>query len=391
MKKKEINSSRMPIYRDAGFELYDAGTAADAFNKETEQKRVPDIYIYSRYRNPTVVAAEEEIMKLEDSSWALLTQSGMSAIDIAVSIFQNGINKRPWLFFSEIYGGTISFAETILKNRRGLDIRSFNPANEKYDPAAFESVVKSTRPEFVYIEAISNPMLIVPDALRILTIAKENGAKVLVDNTFATPCLWKPLKSGADLVIHSATKYFSGHGNITAGILCGNDPELMKAAVEYRKFVGHMLSADDAYRLHSQVQTFELRFRQQCHNAAEVADLLTGSVNIRKVWYPGLAGHPTHREAEKLFAGKGFGGMVTFDFEGKTPEEKKKRRDGFIKNVSDKIKLIPSLGDPKSILLPVQSVWSAKYPEPGMIRLSCGYEDTESLLDTIKKALDKIV
>ena len=84
MKKKEINSSRMPIYRDAGFELYDAGTAADAFNKETEQKRVPDIYIYSRYRNPTVVAAEEEIMKVEDSSWALLTQSGMSAIDMSV-------------------------------------------------------------------------------------------------------------------------------------------------------------------------------------------------------------------------------------------------------------------------------------------------------------------
>ncbi len=381
----------MPIYRDAGFELFDADITAEAFNKETEPKRIPDMYIYSRYRNPTVVTAEEEIMKLEDSEWALLTQSGMSAVDIAVSIFQDGINKRPWLFFSEIYGGTISFAETILKKRRGLDIQSFTPVDEKYDMAAFESVVKSINPEFVYFEAISNPLLIVSDGSRIIEIAKKYGSKVIVDNTFATPYLWKPLKSGADIVIHSATKYFSGHGNITAGVLCGDDPGIVKAAIEYRKFVGHMLSSDDAYRLHSQVQTFELRFRQQCRNASEVATLLKKSGKIGKVWYPGLIEHPTHKEAKKLFDNKGFGGMVTFDFKGKNGDEKKGRRDSFIKAVYNKIKLIPSLGDPKSILMPVASVWSAKYPEPGMIRLSCGYEQTEDLTETIKKALAQIV
>jgi len=391
MKKKDINSSRMPVYRDAGFELYDAGTAGEAFNSETDPERVPEMYIYSRYRNPTVVAAEEEIMKLEGSSWALLTQSGMSAIDIAVSIFQAGINKSPWLFFSEIYGGTISFAETVLKKRRGLDIRSFEPVNEKYDTAAFEALVISMKPEFVYIESVSNPMLIVPDADHIIEIAKKYGSKVVVDNTFATPYLWKPLKSGADIVIYSATKYFSGHGNITAGVICGDDPGIMKAAIEYRKFVGHMLSADDAYRLHTQVQTFELRFRQQCYNAAVIADLLAGSEKIGRLWYPGLTQHPTHTEAESLFGGRGFGGMVTFDFKGETGDEKKKRRDSFIKAVSGKIKLIPSLGDPRSILLPVESVWGAKYHEPGMIRLSCGYEDTDDLAETITKALNKIV
>jgi cystathionine beta-lyase/cystathionine gamma-synthase len=391
MKKKEINSSRMPVYRDAGFELYDAGTMADAFNGETEPERDPGMYIYSRYRNPTVVAAEEEIMKLEDSSWALLVQSGMAAIDIAVSIFQSGINQRPWLFFSEIYGGTISFTETILKKKRGLDIRSFTPEGEKYDLTAFEPVVKSVKPEFIYIEAISNPMLIVPDASRIIRIAKENGAKVLVDNTFATPCLWKPLKGGADIVIHSATKYFSGHGNLTGGVLCGDDPGILKAALEYRKFVGHMMSADDAYRLHTQVQTFELRFRRQCQNAAEIASLLDSSNQVEKVWYPGLSNHLTHKEASMLFGDRGFGGMVTFDLKGKTRDEKKMRRDSFIKNVSEKIKVIPSLGDPKSILMPVESVWGAKYPEPGMIRLSCGFEKTEELVVTIRKALDQIV
>ncbi len=232
-------------------------------------------------------------------------------------------------------------------------------------------------------------MLIVPDVVSVIRISKKYGSKVIADNTFATPYLWRPLESGADIVIHSATKYFSGHGNITAGVLCGNDDEIMKAAINYRKFTGHMISADDAYRLHDHIQTFELRFVQQCKNASAIASMLKNSNKVTKVWYPGLNDHPTHREAVKLFGKKGWGGMVTFDFAGKNKADKKKRRDSFIKAVSDKIKLIPSLGDPKTILLPVESVWGAKYPEPGMLRLSAGFENTEVLLNTIKGALDR--
>ena len=390
MKRKEVNSTRIPVYRDAGFELFDADTASEAFRKETENERAPDLYIYSRYRNPTVVAAEEEIMKLEDSEWALLTQSGMSAVDTALSVFQDGKTVRPWLFFNEIYGGTISFAESVLRKRRGLDIHYFSPVNERYDLSSFESAVKTLRPELIYIESISNPMLIIPDAAGVMEIAGKYGSKVIVDNTFATPYLWRPLDNGADIVIHSATKYLSGHGNITAGVLCGNDPELMKAAVEYRKFTGHMLSADDAYRLHTQIQTFSLRFRQQCLNASRVSGILCTSKQVRKVWYPGLKEHPSHHEAVKLFGAKGFGGMVTFDFTGKSGAEKKLHRDNFINAVSGRIRLIPSLGDPRTMLLPVESVWGEKYPEPGMIRLSAGYEDTNELVDTISNALGQI-
>lgn len=390
MNKKKINSSRVPVYRDAGFELFDAETASEAFAGETNPRRAPEFYIYSRYRNPTVVAAEEEVMKLERSAWALLTQSGMSAIDTAVSIFQKGRTARPWLFFTEIYGGTISYAETILKKYRGLDIRSFEPLNERYDLKAFEALMKKLLPEFVYIEAISNPMLIVPDVENIIRIAKKYGSKVIADNTFATPYLWRPLESGADLVIHSATKYFSGHGNITAGVLCGNDDNLMKDALNYRKYIGHMISADDAYRLHDQIQTFELRFVRQCKNAAAVADILKKSTKVGKVWFPGHADHPTHKEAVKLFGKKGWGGMVTFDFAGKNKGEKKERRDAFIKAVSGSIKLIPSLGDPKTIILPVESVWGAKYPEPGMLRLSAGFENTDELSELITTVISSI-
>ncbi|MFH0841852.1 MAG: aminotransferase class V-fold PLP-dependent enzyme [Bacteroidota bacterium] len=390
MKRKEVNSHRIPVYRDAGFELYDAGTAADAFTREAENERVPELYIYSRYRNPTVTAAEEEIMQLEESEWALLTESGMSAVDVALSVFQDGQNVKPWLFFNEIYGGTISFAESILRKRRGLDIRYFSPVSEKYDLAELEAVVEKMKPELVYIESISNPMLIVPDAAGVIRIAGKYGAKVIVDNTFATPELWKPLSGGADLVIHSATKYLSGHGNITAGVLCGNDPALMKAAIEYRKYAGHMISADDAYRLHTQIQTLSLRFGEQCRNAQHIATLLKSSKLVEKVWYPGLKYHPTHEEAVKLFESKGFGAIVTFDFRGSLPNEKKIVRNEFIKAVSDWIKVIPSLGDPRSIILPVESVWGAKYPEPGMIRLSAGFEEPGKLAGIISHALNAI-
>ena len=264
MKKKEVNSSRMPVYRDAGFELYDAETTSDAFKKETEHSREPENYIYSRYRNPTVVSAEEEIMKLEGCSWALLTQSGMAAIDTALSIFQKGKDTKPWLFFTEIYGGTISYIESILKSRRGLDIHYFTPENGKYDLNEFEKVISRLKPEFVYIESISNPMLIVADVAETTSIAKKYGSKIIIDNTFATPWLYKPLDEGVDIVIHSATKYFSGHGNLTAGVICGNNKKIMQSAIEYRKFVGHMLSPDDAYRLQTQIQSFELRFSRQC-------------------------------------------------------------------------------------------------------------------------------
>jgi cystathionine beta-lyase/cystathionine gamma-synthase len=390
MKRKEVNSARMPIYRDAGFELYDAGTTAEAFKKESEHQRVPENYIYSRYRNPTVVSAEEEIMKLEGCEWALLTQSGMSAIDTALSIFQSGKKIQPWLFFTEIYGGTISFIESVLKNRRGLDIQYFIPDNNDYDLVKLENVLTELKPELLYIEAISNPMLIVADIENIVRIAKKHGTKIIIDNTFATPYLYKPIGAGVDLAIHSVTKYFSGHGNLSAGVICGNDLKMMQSAIEYRKFIGHMISPDDAYRLQTQVLTFELRFSRQCDNAAKLANYLKDSSAIRQVWFPGLKDHATYQIAERLFAGKGYGGMITFDFDGKDNDHKRNRRDKFISLVSEKIKLIPTLGDAHTILMPVEAVWGVKYPEPGMIRLSVGFEEYNELHSTIANSLKGI-
>lgn len=388
MKKREINSVRTPVYRDSGFELPTAGTTSGAFTAETDHEREPDLYIYSRYRNPTVVAAEEAVMELEGCDWALLSQSGMAAIDIALSIFQEAGRQSSWLFFSEIYGGTLSYISSVLQKRRGLEVSFFKPAEGRYDYALLENTLSDTRPDILYFETISNPLLIVAEGRRVIELGKRYGATVIVDNTFATPMLWKPLDDGADLVIHSATKYLSGHGNVTAGVICGNDKALMQAAVEYRKFVGHMLSPDDAYRLQTQMASFSLRFRQQCDNASDIAALLNSSEKVSRVLYPGLEAHVTHAAAKELTGGKGYGAMITFDLAGATPEARRKNRDRFIAAVYPEIRLIPTLGDNHTILMPVEPVWGAKYPEPGMIRLSVGFEDSERLLTILNRGLE---
>ncbi|OPZ55661.1 MAG: Methionine gamma-lyase [Bacteroidetes bacterium ADurb.BinA012] len=387
MKKRGINSVRTPVYRDSGFELPTAEATSGAFAAETGHEREPDLYIYSRYRNPTVVAAEEAVMEIEGCGWALLAQSGMAAIDIALSIFQEAGRQSKWLFFSEIYGGTLSYISSVLQKRRGIDVSLFRPVDGRYDYRQLESVLSDFRPDILFFETISNPLLIVAEGRRVIELGKKYGAKVLVDNTFATPMLWKPLSDGADLVIHSATKYLSGHGNITAGVICGNNDKLMQSAVEYRKYVGHMLSPDDAYRLQTQMASFELRFRQQCDNAAAVASMLQSSDRVAGVLYPGLESHETHAAAKELTGGKGYGAMITFDLAGASPEAKRERRDRFIAAVYPEIRLIPTLGDNHTILMPVEAVWGTKYPEPGMIRLSVGYEETDRLAAIIGRGL----
>jgi len=390
MKEKGVMSIRTPIYRDAAFFLQDEETIKKAFHDESDHWRSPDIYIYSRYRNPTVASVEEQIMDLEGSRWSLLTQSGMSAIDTALSICQRGDDTGTWLFFSEIYGGTNSFIDRVLKFRRGINCKRFYPSGDVYDLNLLRRLLKEENPEIIYFEAISNPMLMVADCREIISMAKASGAKVIVDNTFATPYLWNPLSDGADMVIHSATKYLSGHNNITAGVVSGNDPDLRKAGIEYRKYVGHMLSADDAYRLGTQLRTFELRFSRHCLNAVRLAQLLSQHEKIDKVLFPGIESHPSYGEAMKLFGDKGYGAMITFEMKGDSQAERGSAARRLIAQLSRQIPQIPTLGDTDTTLLHVESVWGEKYPFPGMIRLSVGIEDYLKLETTFLKGLDQI-
>lgn len=390
MEKHHPLATRTPIYRDTGFHLVDIPTMQRAFANEYHYDRNPELYIYGRYRNPNVAEAEEMLMDIEDCSWSVLAQSGLAAIDIALSIFQEHDNPGKWLFFSEIYGGTNHFIDNVLIKRRGMDIHRFFPDGDEYSLQKFEATLKELQPKVVLFEAISNPMLITLDGDKFIEMAKRYGARVIVDNTFATPWLWKPLQSGADIVVHSVTKYFGGHGSISAGVLSGNCPELEKAAIEYRKLVGHMLSPDDAARLCEQLKTFELRFQQHCHNAFELAKFLDSHAKVEKVLYPGLKSHSTHSNAKNLFKDKGFGAIITFDIAGKDGSEKQKRCNQFINLVKEHILLVPTLGDADTILMPIEPVWGDKFPFPGMIRLSVGIENTDELISIVAKALDAL-
>lgn len=390
MKTNKPKTTRIPVYRDTAFHLVDIPTMKQAFSDELEYNRDPELYIYSRYRNPNVAQAETMLMDIEGSKWSVLTQSGLSAIDTALSIFQEKGSNQNWLFFSEIYGGTNQYIDSVLINRRGLNIHRFSPEGEAYSIEKFEQLLKSIKPKVVFFEAISNPMLIALDGNAFIKKAKDHGASVIVDNTFATPYLWKPLENGADIVIHSVTKYLAGHGTISAGVLSGNDKSIEKSALEYRKLVGHMLSPDDAARLCEQLRTYNLRVEKQFKNAFILAYFLNGHPRIEKVLFPGLEIHPTHFNAFKMFKGKGYGAIITFDIAGSSFEDKQHKCSKFISLLHDEIPLVPTLGDTETTLMPIEPVWGDKFPYPGMIRLSVGVENVDTLISIIKKALENL-
>jgi len=390
MKAKIPKTPRMPIFRDSGFHLVDIPTMKKAFADELNYPREPELYIYSRYRNPNVAAAEELIMELEGSNWSVVAQSGLAAIDIALSIFQKQGQTNKWMFFSEIYGGTNHFIDNVLVKRRGVDAVRFFPSGNDYSIESFEELLKQHKPSIVFFEAVSNPMLITIDAEAFINAAKQQGATVIVDNTFPSPFLWKPLESGADLVIHSVTKYFAGHGNISGGVVSGNNPDLLKQAIEYRKLVGHMMSPDDAARLCDQLKTFELRFEKHCKNAFILANYFTSHPAVETVLYPGLESHSTHQNALKLFKGKGFGAIITIDLAGKNDKIKANRCNQLINLLVDTIPLVPTLGDTETILMPIEPVWGDKFPFSGMIRFSVGIENSDKLIKVLSNALNAL-
>lgn len=358
------------------------------FAKEEAYPQSSDRFSYSRYGSPNVEETESSLAEIEGSSWAVLCASGMAAIDTALSAFQYGADTGTWLFFSELYGGTNDYIDAVLARKRGIEIARFSPTadQERYDILQLEELLDRLNPTLLYFEPITNPLLIVSHGNRIIQLAKARKMIVVVDNTFATPLLWRPLDHGADVVVHSATKYLGGHGNLTAGVVCGNSSDIRKAAMLYRKYVGNILSPDDAYRLGTQVQTFALRFRRQCENAARLARTMATHPAVERVRYPGLESHTTHPEAVHTFGERGFGAMLNVDFAGG-----RTAADTFVEAASETISYVPTLGDPTTIMLHVSTVWGTKrFPYPGMIRLSVGFEPYDQLESGVLRALDEV-
>lgn len=370
-----------PIYRTAGFGFETLEEAKEAFEKEKTFPQSAGSSIYTRYGNPTVISAESALSDIEGSGWSKLTSSGMAAIELALNVFHVANEDNHILFLAELYGGTILYIEEILEKRRGIQCSRIDPDGETYTTEKICSTIENLRPNVFFFEPITNPLLICVDVEAVIATAKKVGCRVVVDNTFATSHLIKPLELGADIVVHSATKYLGGHGDITAGVISGNDRSLEREVLNYRKITGSILSPDDASRLESYLKTFNLRIRQHNENAQIIAEYLHDDVRVDTVRYPGLANHATNSIATKLFGNLGYGGVITFDLAGSNQSCK-----DFINNVIADIRYAPTLGDADSNLLHVRSTFGDRYGSRS-IRLSVGIEPPEAIISSLDAAL----
>ncbi len=341
-------------------------------------------YVYARHGNPTVAALEMAVAALEGGETAVAFASGMAAIHVAL-LAAGARAGAAVVAARDLYGATYLLLDRLLRSQ-GVTIRFVDVT----DLAEVETACAEVRPIALLVETISNPLLKVADIPALAEIAHRYGAALLVDNTFATPYLVRPLALGADAVIHSATKYLGGHGDVLAGVVVTSAAQ-REGLLEVLKTTGANLGPLEAWLLLRGLRTLVLRVERQCASALALARWLENHPHIRRVFYPGLPSHPQHELAARLFGGQGFGGIVTFELKDAGQEE--------VFQFMDRLRLcIPatSLGDIQTLVLyPAHSSHRGLSPEEraalgitaGMVRLSVGIEAIEDIRADLEQAL----
>jgi cystathionine beta-lyase/cystathionine gamma-synthase len=335
---------------------------------------------YTRCANPTRTALEEVIASLENGKHCVCFSSGMAAIVAAFSLLKSGDHL---LVAEDIYGGTYRVAEKMLP-RQGIEASEFHAGNPR-------SLREAVRPntKMVIFETPTNPNLALADIAAIADEARSLGILSVVDNTFASPYLQNPLDLGIDIVVHSTTKYISGHSDVIGGALVTNDDEIGTEAFEFNKMIGAAPSPFDCWLSLRGVKTLGVRMERHCSNAQKVAEYLASHPKVRKVHYPGLPSHPSYDIARRQMK-KGFGGMVSFEVDGGAEEARK-----FVESTRV-FMLAESLGGVESIVgyPPLMSHGCMTEEQrlamgvvPNGIRLSVGIEDPEDLIEDIEQAL----
>ena len=340
----------------------------------------PD-YEYSRAANPTRSALENALASIENGTRGLAFSSGLAATDCVLRSFKAGDEI---IAMDDLYGGTYRMFTRIYKDS-GIKFH-FVDMN---DLAKFESLINENT-KLVWVETPTNPLMKIADIAEIAKITKKHKILFAVDNTFATPYLQKPLDLGADIVMHSATKYLGGHSDVIAGALIVKDEEL-GTQLHFQQFAtGATLGPMDSFLVLRGIKTLHLRVQRHCENGTKIAEFLLNHPKIEKVYYPGLPSHPYHDIAKKQMIG-GFGGMVTFTFK----SCKKEDAISFLEKVKV-FTLAESLGGVESLanhpaLMTHASIPEGKRKEIGitddLVRLSVGVEDAEDLIKDLKQAL----
>jgi cystathionine beta-lyase/cystathionine gamma-synthase len=370
----------MPIYNSVGY-LYEELKDLDAvFGNERPG------YVYARYGNPTNSALEEVLANLEEGEAALTFGSGMAAV--YAGLMAAGVKAGTSLLSAfDVYGATYAICSRLLPNW-GVKTQFVDVTNL----GEVEEALATLKPAAILLETISNPLMKVADIPAITELAHRAGTKVIVDNTFATPILFQPLKHGVDFSVHSTTKYIGGHGDVMGGAVISSKAN-RGVLYEIIKMTGANLGPAEAWLTLRGVKTLPLRMRQHCLNAAVVAKWLKGHPRVSKVNYPGLPNHPQHELAMKLFPEGSMGGMISFEI-----RDAGKREVFRFMEALELILPATTLGDVYSLTLyPAMSSHRALSPEErakvgiseSLIRLSVGIEDADEIIGDLKKALEK--
>ncbi len=337
-------------------------------------------YDYSRSNNPTRKALEDSIAKLENGTNGYAFASGLAAIDAVVKLLKAGDEV---IAVDDIYGGAFRLF-THVYEKLGISINYVDSTNS-------ENVSKAVTPntKLIWIESPTNPTLKISDIVAISAIAKKNNILLCVDNTFASPVSQKPIDLGADIVIHSATKYISGHSDLIAGLVVTATQELGDKIKFIQNASGAILGPFDSWLALRGIETLSLRIRQHAENAQKVAEFLLEEKLIKNVYYPGLPSHYNHDIAKKQQ--KYFGGVVAFDL----VIDDKELATAIVTNTK-LFKLAESLGGVKSLCclpcemthksIPAEKRYSSGVTD-SLIRLSVGLEDADDLIADLKQAI----
>ncbi|WP_409270747.1 bifunctional cystathionine gamma-lyase/homocysteine desulfhydrase [Neobacillus sp. SCS-31] len=334
---------------------------------------------YSRTGNPTRHALEELIKDLEGGHAGFAFGSGMAAMTAVMMLFNSGDHV---ILTDDVYGGSYRVMTKVL-NRLGIDSTFVDTSN-------LENIEKEIKPNTraIHLETPTNPLMKITDIEGVAKLAKEHGLLTIVDNTFSTPYWQTPIELGADIVLHSATKYLGGHSDVVAGLAVVNSEKLAQELHFVQNSTGGVLGPQDSWLMMRGMKTLGIRMEQSEASTKAIVEFLVNHPGVKKVFYPGLETHPNHAIAKKQ--SRGFGGMVSFDV---GSAEKADELLGKVKYFT----LAESLGAVESLISVPARMTHASIPAErraelgitdGLVRISVGIEDAEDLIEDLKNALE---
>lgn len=369
-------SVSVPIYETSTFVFKSAEQGAARFAGTEEG------YIYTRLGNPTIRALERNVAELENGEDARACASGMAAIHTAVTSI---VKKNDHVVATDcLYGGTLKLFSDILP-KFGIEFTLVDSSNVANVEAAIKENTK-----LIFVETPANPTLKLTDLQAVSEIAKEHDVTTMVDNTFMSPYFQRPLELGTDIVVHSLTKYLSGHSDLVGGIIVGSNP-FFKTLDPLLKNTGATLGPFEAWLTLRGIKTLPVRMERHNENAIKIAEFLETHPKIKKVYYPGLKSHPQHELARRQMSG--FGGILSFELKGGLEAGRK------LMNSVKLCLLAVSLGAVETLIQHPASMTHAIVPKEerlkagitdSLVRISVGIEDVTDIIQDLKQALEKI-